>query len=119
MFDACYCDSYSYPYREERDRKARKAHKCGECSASIQPGERYWYATGRCEGEWFDAKVCARCTALYDYLKAHVPCLCVSFGNMIEELMELADEASHEAPGLWFGACRRKVMIDRGRKAAV
>ena len=110
-YDYCSCDSYAYPYREERDRKARKPHKCGECGSAIKPGESYWYATGRCEGDWFDAKVCQRCTALYDWVKAHVPCLCTSFGNMLEELLMCAEEAGRDAPGLHFGALRRYSRI--------
>lgn len=112
-FDFCSCDSYAYQYREER-RTARKEHLCGECGSKIAPGTRYWYATGRCEGDWFDARVCPRCEALYNWVKAHVPCLCVSFGNMTEELLACAEEAGHQAPGLYFGALRRKVLIDRG-----
>lgn len=116
LSDLCSCDSYAYPYREERQRKARKEYRCCDCNGKILPGERHWYATGRCEGEWFAARRCDRCTALYEFVKAHIPCLCVSFGNMIEEIMEIADAASHEAPGLLFGAWRRKVLIDRYNK---
>jgi hypothetical protein len=103
---ACVCDSYSYPFREEK-RVARKEHQCTDCSHKIQPGERYWYATGLCEGEWWDGHICWRCEALYDWVKAHIPCLCVSFGNMREELTEICQQASSQAPGLLFGFYRR------------
>jgi hypothetical protein len=88
-YDYCSCDSVSYPY-SEATRKAKKEHVCGECSGKIKPGEKYWYATGLCEGEWFDAKVCAACEEMYLFVKAHVPCLCVSFGNQHEELLACA-----------------------------
>lgn len=109
-YDYCYCDSYSYPYSEER-RKAKKEHKCGECGRTIKPGEKYWYATGLCEGDWFDAKVCAQCEDMYNFVKAHVPCLCVSFGNQHGELIACAGKAGREAPGLYFGTLRRYVRV--------
>ena len=113
-YDYCSCDGYAYPY-SEATRKAKKEHKCGECCRTIKPGEKYWYATGLFEGDWFEAKVCPDCEAMYLFVKAHVPCLCVSFGNQHEELLDCAREAGHEAPGLYFGTLRRYVKIKRAR----
>lgn len=113
-YDYCSCDSFSYPY-SERFPVAKKEHKCGECARKIQPGEKYWYAAGLCEGDWFDAKVCSLCRAMYDFVKAHVPCLCISFGNQHEELLACAEEAGREAPGLYFGTLRRLVKIRAAR----
>lgn len=106
---ACSCDSYSYPYFE-RKRKARKEHACYDCSYKIQPGEPYTAVGGLCEGEWWHGAICSRCMSLLEWVKAHIPCVCVSFGNMREELTEICQEASREAPGLLFGFYRRMLQ---------
>jgi hypothetical protein len=76
---------------------------------------------GRCEGDWWSGKVCSRCWNTLEFVKAHIPCVCVSFGNMYEELLEICKEASHEAPGLLFGFYRRmspnyRPLMDRDRR---
>lgn len=108
----CYCDSYSYPYRAVM-RKARKQHRCEECGHHIKPGESYEYAAGLCEGQWFDAKTCALCVDLREYVKAHVPCFCVEHGAGNEPAIETAQEYAHEAPGFLFRAYRKLIAIER------
>ena len=103
---ACYCDTYSYPFHEIR-RTARKEHGCYDCSRKIKTGQWYMDVGGRCEGEWWNGKICGRCWNALEFVKAHIPCVGVSFGNMYEELTEICREASREAPGLLFGFYRR------------
>jgi len=50
-------------YRET-ERTARKAHRCCECMANIDPGERYVVCSGVSEGEGWSYKLCAFCCAL-------------------------------------------------------
>jgi hypothetical protein len=103
---ACSCDSYSYPFYE-RCHTARKEHRCYDCSGKILPGQWYMAVGGLCEGEWWNGKICRSCWSAMQWVKAHIPCLCVSFGNMREELIEICREAQRQAPGLLFGLYRR------------
>jgi hypothetical protein len=45
-------------------RHAAKEHKCCECDKIIAKGERYEYASGKCEGEFWDAKTCLICAEI-------------------------------------------------------
>lgn len=56
----------SWDFFNERKVVARKAHRCMECAASIEPGQRYSYGAGRCEGELIENKLCLTCRALVD-----------------------------------------------------
>lgn len=112
MSYSCGCDSYSYPYRAEV-RRAKKAHWCAECGRKIEPGERYEYATGKCEGDWFDCHTCPQCLNLREFVVAHVPCVCIEHGNANETLLEAAQEFAHEAPGLLFGTYRLYVKTTK------
>ena len=111
---ACYCD-FSVEFYQSEMRKARKAHRCGECSRTIEPGETYQYASGKCEGEMYDAKTCSLCLALIEWARAHVPCLCIEHGNSIENVFDAIDEYGNQAPGLRFGALRRLRAIRHAR----
>ena len=42
-------------------RKARKAHKCGECYRAIQPGETYQHVAGIWDGSFDTHKTCPHC----------------------------------------------------------
>ena len=79
----------------------------------IAQNECYEYTVGKWEGDVNTFKTCAHCLALRDYVKAHVPCFCWYYENMLEDAIEAAREWSHEAPGLLFGAYRRKIQIRR------
>lgn len=115
----CYCDYEStLQMAKTATPVARKAHRCTECRGPIAPGEKYEYVTGFGDGRFEKFKVCQRCQALRAYVVAHVPCACWGYGAMIEDLLETAQNWAREAPGLLFGAYRRKVLIDRARRAA-
>lgn len=47
-------------------RKARKAHRCGECGRTIEPGETYRYWTWVFDGRADDSRLCAHCDAAID-----------------------------------------------------
>ncbi|QUX96557.1 hypothetical protein C0J08_14635 [Marinomonas sp. CT5] len=47
-------------------RKARKAHKCCECHAVINIGDRYQYSSGVWDGEPDDYKQCLGCGEIFD-----------------------------------------------------
>lgn len=112
MFD-CYCD---YDPAEFYDATivmhARKQHKCDECFKQIMIGHRYERVVGKWEGRVEVYKTCDRCLSLREWVMAHVPCACWAHGNMIDDVIEAARDFSSEAPGLLFGAYRRKIKID-------
>lgn len=106
----CYCDFDGYVIAYNRAiRTARKEHKCYECGRKIEPGNGYENVSAIWErGEpWQTVKTCGNCVNLRDWVQAHVPCLCWSHGNSVEECLETARDYAHEAPGLLFGAWRR------------
>lgn len=67
--DNCSCiyvnDCESFPdFFTKAIRKARKVHKCGECSREIQPGEKYEYYSGRYEDKFSVYKTCLDCVSI-------------------------------------------------------
>lgn len=103
---ACSCDTTTYPYHEQA-RTARRAHKCYDCGRVIQPTQWYMDVGGLCEGRWWSGKICCHCWSAFLWVRAHIPCVCVEFGNMHEQLVEICREANSQAPGLLFGLYRR------------
>jgi hypothetical protein len=48
-------------FYRERMPKARKEHVCCECKGVINIGEQYQYASGKADGDMWQAKTCALC----------------------------------------------------------
>lgn len=113
----CDYDSFLNVLDERMVKQARKDHKCSECRRTIKAGESYESVFGISEGEGCTYKTCAQCLALREWVKAHIPCFCWAFTMMREDAINTAQAASHEAPGLLFGAYRREVAIRRKLKA--
>ncbi len=111
---SCYCD-YSPEFYRAIVRTARKEQRCAECGRCIRPGERYEYASGKVEGEMYDAKTCSHCLDLREWVRAHVPCFCFEHHNLEECVRDAIEEYAHQAPGLAFGAGRRMIAIRRAR----
>jgi len=44
--------------------KARKSHTCIECRGEIKIGESYEYASGKCEGQIWQAHTCEPCAEI-------------------------------------------------------
>lgn len=114
----CFCDYDPPSVFNETAPVARKEHRCTECGRAIQRGEKYQCAWGIWDGMAETFKTCPRCLALRDYVKAHVPCLCLGFGRLHDDCMEAARGYAHEAPGLLFGAYRRLVLVQRAPRPA-
>jgi hypothetical protein len=47
-------------------RTARKPHRCIECGKQIQPQEKYEYARGKFDGDFWDAHTCLPCAEIAD-----------------------------------------------------
>lgn len=114
----CSCDYEGPTVYVCNRRVARSHHQCDECGAGIVPGSRYERAFGVWDGRAEAFKTCTPCLALRDYVAAHIPCTCWGHGDMIDDIMEEAANWSPEAPGLLFGAWRRRIAIDRARQPA-
>ena len=83
--DACIDMDYGgdvNDFYRELTRTARKAHTCCECRFTIPPGARYWYASGKSDGDVWSAKTCATC---YEIRRALV-CGAWVFGLLWEEI---------------------------------
>jgi hypothetical protein len=114
----CECDyDGAIDFYSTTIRKARKRHRCSECNGAIIPGETYEYAAGKQEEEMWDAKTCARCLALIDWIKAHVPCYCRMHGDLFEERLQYLVEDARQTPGFAFGMLRRIVAVKRHRES--
>lgn len=115
MNDACYCDYESPSVFHEETRKAIRPHKCGECGRRIQTGETYEHVWGVWGGVSSHHKTCLHCRGFREYVRAHVPCFCWEYENMLEGATETLREYAYEAPGLWFGGARLLVNINKLR----
>lgn len=111
----CFCDYDPAEVYERCDRKARKQHLCDECRRKINPGEKYENVFGVWEGRADTFKTCSHCLDLRRWTEAHVPCVCWSHGNLIEDCADTIDRYAHECPGLKFGFLRKRVAIIRAR----
>lgn len=49
-------------------RKARKRHRCDECSRHIEPGESYHRSVGIAEGHFYASLQCPQCEAAAQWL---------------------------------------------------
>lgn len=99
------------------ERRAKKAHKCGECGRAIGLGEKYENVFGVWDGDASTFKTCQRCVAVREFVVAHVPCCCWLYGNMLEDVINTARDYAHEAPGLLFGTYRRYVGTRTPKRA--
>jgi hypothetical protein len=57
----CFDHGDSVPILRQGMRRARKRHRCTECSRKIDPGELYDYACGADYGDFHVWKICERC----------------------------------------------------------
>lgn len=87
----CMADGNWTEFSTNREQTARKAHRCGDCSRTIEPGERYLYAAGKSEGYFFTAKMCAHCWAACQWLS--IVCRGWMYGGVWEDLeLHFVDE---------------------------
>lgn len=115
MTDDCYCDYDPATVYHVAEHAARKEHRCSECFRQIKVGEPYERVFAICDGDACTFKTCLRCLALRKFVMAHVPCLCWTHGNVIDDCIETAEYYAHETVGLMFGALRRRILIYRNK----
>ena len=113
----CFCDDYDCEFYHKEIRKARKPHKCVECSGIISIKEHYEHVIGKWDGYVGSFNTCIRCVDLRTWVKNNVPCLCIVHWNQDEENQNAIDaaylRANDEVKGLRFGYLRRKTMRNK------
>ncbi|RKZ09797.1 hypothetical protein DRQ25_05260 [Candidatus Fermentibacteria bacterium] len=80
---------------ERTIRKARKAHRCVECSDAIMPGTIYEHVDSLCEGYWSHFKTCAPCM----YIMSDMGC--VPHGGLREAFWEMFGWNYCDDPADW------------------
>jgi len=78
MNESCQCDGERPDLYEERVIKARKDHRCYECSGVIPKGEHYNRAKGMWDGEFSSFATCGDCKAMW----CDLGCTCWVFGSL-------------------------------------
>jgi hypothetical protein len=79
-------DAEPWEFFHDSHPRARKEHRCDECSRVIQSGERYRYATGKCDGSFCVMRQCLHCVEVGRWLM--VACSGYLFNAVQEDLAE-------------------------------
>ena len=84
--DICVVMDYdgSNEFAHEEVRRARKSHKCVECAETIAVGDKYAYAVGKNEGDFFSVRTCLPC----DEIRRAFCCDGWIFGELWREIHE-------------------------------
>ena len=107
----CYADSdCMLECLDQKIRKARKPHRCGECGIPINKGDQYEFATGlnESEGCWLSFHTCLPCTALRSEIFEP------GTGVIFEAIEELLSDLLSEEP---TDELRRQAELYRERRA--
>lgn len=65
---SCSCDYEAPAFAHEKMVKARKFHRCGDCTRSILPGEVYQRINGKWDGILCRVQICADCRLIRDMI---------------------------------------------------
>lgn len=75
---------------------ARKHHACAECSATIQPGDRYSVIVGKWDGDTLVIKGCPACTEIRAKMD-EIGCT-YSYGGLINDAREALSDHEDADP---------------------
>lgn len=120
-YESCSCDFDGEPITFESTamRKSRKTHMCTECGCSIERGDKYEHVVLGCDGGVYVFKTCPLCIELRSWAKISVPCFCYSYGDVIERVRLLVDEARDDMPKGWMFEWGRRMVPIRARQRGV
>jgi hypothetical protein len=90
------CERAEFYHRKQV--RARKPHKCSECSREIAAGELYERVVGKWEGHVDTILACAQCQEAREWLS--VVCDGYAHGRIYEDLREHVDHYGDELPTL-------------------
>jgi hypothetical protein len=79
----CDCDFTQPEFFTSQIRKARKEHTCCECGSKINPGDNYYFYSGKWEDNISSYKTCNDCQEL-----AKEALECYGLGEMYDSLWE-------------------------------
>jgi hypothetical protein len=117
-YSSCECWEAPAEFMSQSVRTARKQYRCHECCCSIEPGEKYEETFGKWDGDVARFKTCRLCLEVRNWAQISVPCFCWTFGDMLENVQTLVDEARGDMPAGWmFEWGRRMVPIRRRQRA--
>ena len=105
-----YADGEGTPLGAE-ERKAKKAHRCGDCFRTIAPGETYHVSKWATEGRIEQAKMCAHCHIAADWLDKN--CNGVLWGGIWDDIYEHVEEYAGVYPRVVRGLKRLHVGARR------
>ncbi len=118
----CSCDYDAPTVFRSSIVRAKKEHRCDECSALIRVGEQYQYVFGVWDGYPSSQYVCEHCRDIRTFVKNNIPCFCWCYGSMLDDAKEAIQEAyiraGDEVRGVAFGFGRLLVKAKRARSAA-
>lgn len=84
------CDCEPAEFYHQAQPVARKAHRCDECGAAINVGDRYQRFSGKWDGHFDSFRLCLGCVEVFDEVRADSGC-CVGIGELREMLAEYPD----------------------------
>jgi hypothetical protein len=92
----CSCDYEPFDWYDAKCVKARKEHRCCECSQPIKPGEVYERAVAKYDGRIYSYKTCTPCSRIrHDY--------CAPYKGLREQVWELLGiDIANEWTGHWM-----------------
>ena len=94
--------------------RARKEHRCYECSGKIAPGEKYRRVVGKWNGDLETYRECGLCNELRQWAEISVPCFCANtFGTLHERVRAMVADVSPKIPGFFMEYGRRMIRIRR------
>ncbi|MBD2364466.1 hypothetical protein H6G36_25390 [Anabaena minutissima FACHB-250] len=91
----CECDLERPDIFEAVHRKARRQHRCSECSRAISnagrnaiaPGSKYVAISALWDGHWGNFKQCLDCEAMGDRFMKETDC-CYCVGDLYQDLID-------------------------------
>lgn len=119
-----YCDcDYDYDPPEfgsiNNVKRARKVHRCDECSGPIFAGESYQRLVGVWDGRFDEYKECAACLNMRAWAVISMPCFCsTSIGELHERILDMVRDVAPKVPGFYFEYGRQMVKLKRRRSKA-
>lgn len=116
-YSSCECwDNNGPEFMSQCVRTARKAHWCYECGCSIEPGTKYEETFGKWDGNVSGFKTCHLCLEVRNWAQISVPCFCFTFGEVLENVQTLVDEARQDMPPGWMFEWGRRMVPIRKRQ---
>ena len=111
----CWHDSVA-EFMTQRIKTALKQHGCYECGCSIEPGTKYEETAGKWDGDFSTFRTCHLCLEVRNWAQISVPCFCWTFGEMLENVQGLVEEARRDMPPGWMFEWGRRMVPIRKRQ---